>query len=221
IRERPEDFEVLHALARGYARRGRWREADDAYSRCLELRPDQTTVLFERGRARLEARELAKAAAVFREVVRQLPEHFQARLLLAHCLLSYARMAEAEPELLVCRQLRPEAVEPLVGLASCAVERGDLNQAQALLQKASALDPGSTLVLVDQGELYMLRQRYDLAAAVLEAAVERDPRDKRAHLRLAQALRQNGDPSRAQEHVRRYEELDREEDQHADGRTVR
>jgi hypothetical protein len=40
----------------------------------------------------------------------------------------------------------------------------------------------------------MLRQRYDLAAAVLVEAVQRDPRDKRAQLRLAQALRQTATP---------------------------
>src|SRR5207248_7018444 len=130
------------------------------------------------GQARLEAREFGKAADDFRAVVRRAPEHFQARLLLAHCLLSDARMAEAEPELLVCRQLRPEAVEPLVGLASCAVERGDLNQAQALLRKALALDPGSTLALNEQGELHLLRQRYDLAVTVFEDVVRRDPWDK-------------------------------------------
>lgn len=211
--DRPGDAEVLKALAHGYARRRRWAEADEFYTRCLEATPDPDAVLFERGRARLDARVFDKAAADFREVVKRLPEHFQARLLLAHCLLSDAKMAEAEPELLACRQLRPEAVEPLVGLASCAVERGDLNQAQALLHKAQVLDPGSTLVLNEQGELYMIRQRYDLAVAVFEVAVQRDPRDKRAHLRLGQALRHNGDPQRAQEHVRLYEALDREDEQ--------
>lgn len=221
LRERPDDAEVLRALARGYAMQRRWREADAAYTRCLEVHPNQTAVLFERGRSRLEAREFAKAAADFREVVRQSPEHFQARLYLAHCLLSDARMAEAEPELLVCRQLRPEAVEPLVGLASCAVERGDLNQAQSLLHKALVLDPTSTLVLNEQGELYLLRQRYDLAAVVFQEVVQRDPRDKRGHLRLAQVLRHNGDLERAREHARRFEELDREEERQSEQGGIR
>lgn len=213
VQERPQDVELLRVLARGYAKQRRWREADDFYTRCLEVEPDRLAVLFERGRARLEAREFDRAAVDFREVTRHSAEHFQARLLLAHCLLSDARMSEAEPELQVCRQLRPEAVEPLVGLASCAVERGDLNQAQALLQKALSLDPGSSLALSEQGELYLLRQRYDLAVSVLEQVVRRDPLDKRAHLRLAQALRHGGKAERAREHLRRYQELDRAEAQ--------
>jgi Tfp pilus assembly protein PilF len=212
LRDSPTDREVLHALARGYARQHRWTEAEEFYARLLEVDADQDAVQLERGRARLEARRIEAAAEDFAAIVARSPRNFQARLLLAHCLLSNAQMAEAEAQLTVCQELRSECVEPLVGLASCAVERGDLNQAQARLQRAFSLNPKSGLVLNEQGNLYLLRQRYDLAAEMFREVIKLDPHDKRAHLKLAQALRKSGQPELALEHARRYEALDREED---------
>jgi len=149
------------------------------------------------------------------------PNHFRARLLLAHSLLSDARMADAEAELLICQGLRPDRVEPLVGLATCAVERGDREQARARLERALALDPSSTLALQEQGNLYLRDQRYDLAGPVFQRVVRLDPRDKQAHLKLAQVLRQQGDPEGARKHEEAYRELDQEESQQSKGRGMR
>jgi tetratricopeptide (TPR) repeat protein len=208
LEERPADLEVLQALAAGYSKNHQWPQAERIYTRWLEVQPDKVEVLFARGQARKESERFLEAAVDFRAILGHKPDSFRARLLLAHCLLSDAKMTEAESELLVCRQLRPERSEPLLGLATCAVERNDLDQAQSLLNQALALDPASLLALDELGNLYLRRRRYDLAIPVFERVVRLDPNDKQGHLKLAQALRHEGEPERAKEQERRYQELD-------------
>jgi Flp pilus assembly protein TadD len=209
LEERPDDLDVLQALAQGYAASRRWTDAERVYTTWLAQQPDRPDLLFERGRVRLEAGRFAEAAADFREVLRGSSAHYRARLLLAHCLLSEARMPEAEAALRTCHRLRPERPEPLVGLANCAQERGDLNEAQKRLKQALALDPSSIVALHAQGNLYLRSRRYDLAVPVFERIVRLNPRDKQAHLKLAQALSQTGDLERGRKHERLYQELDR------------
>jgi Flp pilus assembly protein TadD len=215
--ERAAEMEVLETLARGYARRGRWAEAEQFFTRCVDLDPDELQWLHERGRARMEAGHYHQAAEDFRAITRRSPQHFEARLLLAHCLLSTADMAEAEAELRTCRDLRPARPEPWVGLATCALERGDSDEAQNLVKRALALDPASVLALHLHGDIYLRRQQYDLAVPVFAEVVRLQPRDREGHLKLALALRQQGDAQRARVHELHYERLVQQEKAHPFG----
>jgi tetratricopeptide (TPR) repeat protein len=210
-RDQPADIEVAKALAEGYLNTHRWPEAERACTRWLELQPESVDIRFARGQARQENRHFELAADDFRAVLRQMPDHFSARLLLAHCLLSDARISEAEPELRVCRRLAPQRPEPLIGLAACAIEREDWDEAQALLSDALTFDPKSSAGLHEQGNLYLLRQRFDRAIPIFERVLKLNPRDAQAHLKLAQAMRKEGDTEGARQHARRYEELAREQ----------
>jgi tetratricopeptide (TPR) repeat protein len=205
----PDDSEVVQTLVEGYSQKRRWTEAERSYSRWLELQPESTAALLGRGQVRQEMRRFELAADDLRKVIERQPENFRARLLLAHCLLSDARIREAEPELQICRQLGPLRPEPLIGLAGCAMEREDWDQAQALLNQALAFDPKSLAALHQQGNLFLLRRQYDRAIPVFERVVQINPRDPEGHLKLAQALRQQGDEPRAKEHARRYQELEK------------
>jgi Flp pilus assembly protein TadD len=207
LKENPDDTEVLDVLARAYVRKKNWPQADRLLTRLLELQPARRDLFPQRGQARLARQWYTEAAADFREALRDAPADFEARLSLAECLLNDARMAEAEVELLRCRQLRPERPDPLVPLATCALERGDLEAARKLLQQAVDRNPAAVSNLIEQGNLYLLRRRYDLALPVFEQAVKLDPRNKAGHLKLAQLWRQKGDLERARGHERRYQEL--------------
>jgi Tfp pilus assembly protein PilF len=138
-------------------------------------------------------------------------------LYLAHSLLSEARLAEAEVELKTCRKLRPDRVEPLIGLVNCAVEQNDLKAAEEWLKPAVALDRASPLVLHEVVNLHLRRGRFDLAREVLETMLKTVPNDKQVHLKLAQIFRREGNQARAAQHQQRYQELDQLEDQQARG----
>ena len=116
---------------------------------------------------------------------------------------------EAETELKECKRLRPGSPEPLAGLAACAAERGDWDQAQAFATEALALDPKSPIALHAQGGLYLSTRKLDSAIAVYEKLVRLYPRDKRAHLNLARAYSQKGNQELAKKHEDRFQELDR------------
>ena len=218
LQQRPEDTEILFALAQGYAQSRRWAEADRYYTRLLELEPNSLEARLARGQARLAAggnlysgRDIAGAIGDFQEVLRRAPDHYEAHLYLAHCYLSDARMKDAKAELLICQQLHPDRIEPLVGLASCALEERDYDRAQELLNRALDIDSASVYVLVTLGDLNLRRERFGEAIRYFREALKLDPREKGARLKLAQALRRTGQGAEAKEQERIYEALLREQ----------
>jgi tetratricopeptide (TPR) repeat protein len=204
-----DDVDVVEALARGYSGAHRWVEAETACNRWIELQPNRIEVYTARGKIRQELKAYHQAIDDFAAAVRLAPDDFAAHLQLANGLLSDARIEETERELQWCRRMEPKRPEPLVGLASCAIEHGKLDEAQRFLDQALALDPNNGPGLHEQGNLYLLRRQWPKAVLVYEHILQLDDRDKHAHLKLAQALRSQGDLSRAETHRRRFEELDR------------
>jgi len=203
----------LAALARGHAQGRNFVAADHYLTRALDMRPDDIGLRLERGHTRLTAASgfrqgrAADAAADFLEVLRREPDHFEARLNLAHCLTADARMRDARPLLEVCRRQAPDRIEPLVGLAACALEENDWDEAERLLRAAAERDPGSSYVLTMQGDLALRRGHYDEAAHYFRRVLDLEQWNAPARLKLAQALRALEQPVEAQAELREYERL--------------
>ena len=218
LKEKPDDAEVVQALAEGYTATRRWEDADRCYTCWHELQPERTDVLMGRGRMRLEAGSghhvgrVANAAADFKEVLRHDPSDYDARLSLAHCLTADARMREAKEHLQICRTQRPDRLEPLVGLAACALEERDWDEADRLLREALKIDPASTYVLMMRGDLELRRQRFEDAITFFRKVLGEEPRNKAACLKLAQALRGAGRTAEADERMRVYQGLGDEQE---------
>jgi tetratricopeptide (TPR) repeat protein len=213
LEKRPDDVEVLKALSQGCMRELRANQAEVYLTRWLQLRPDQVEPLLERGRLYLDTRQFAKAITDFRALLKFSPENYRAHLWLGLALLSDARINEAEPELKLARQMRPDSAEPLICLAECAREKGDINSAYTLLYDALGLDPGSLMALRDLGELHMSQRRFEDAAEIWNRILRDNPGDKLAHLKLAQVLEKLGKHEDARKHEQRYKELDAREAQ--------
>ena len=216
LEEDPNNEEILHVLAEFAAQNHRWSDADHFYTRLVELRPDNHEYRLGRGKARLTAARLSfgdlnAAAADFRDILSKSPDHYEARLYLAQCLLSDAKMPQAKEELLICRRLRPDRAEPLLGLATCALEDQQWSEVQALLEQALKLEPNSVLALSMQGDLELRRQNYDLAIDAYSRALTIDPRNKGTNLKLAQALRLSGRVEEAKEREARFQQLNQAE----------
>jgi Flp pilus assembly protein TadD len=196
LNDKPDDEEVLQALGEGYGRLHDWTEAERYLTRLIEQHPEKVEAWLQRGQVRQAARERDQnhdeAAGDFREVIRRVPDDFRARLGLAECLLSDARIADAKRELLICRQLNPAHTEPLIGLAICAAEEQDLQQAQALLGQALNFEPNSLIALSMQGDLCLRRKEYADAIRFYQKLLSLDPTNLAVHLNLAQAFRQCG-----------------------------
>jgi Flp pilus assembly protein TadD len=213
LNDKPDDEEVLQALAEGHARTQNWAKAEEYLTRLLEHQPDNVEMQFERGQVRrankTDSHEQSneRAAEDFREVLRRVPDHFEARLGLAQCLLADARIAPAKREFARCRELQPQHLEPLIGLAVCAVEEQDWRQAQALLEEILKRRPDSLTVLTMQGDLCLRRQQYPDAISYFQKILKLDPMNKSAHLKLAQAYRLAGKLPEAKDQEEAYERL--------------
>src|SRR5207249_1157155 len=101
---------------------------------------------------------------------------------LAECLLKEARTADAKAQLLICRQQRPERAEPLVGLASCAMEERAWEEAQSLAEAALRIQPGSATVLGLLGDIALRRGNYAEAIRWFRQVLASAPRDRAANL---------------------------------------
>jgi tetratricopeptide (TPR) repeat protein len=212
LKERPDDVEILQALAAGYTKSQRWDDADTYYTRCVQLRPGDLDVLYARALSRLAALGYYKgraqsAAADFRAVLQQLPDHFDARLYLAHCLLTDADIPAAQRELTICAQRQPTRLEPLVGLAACAVEERRYSDTQRFLERALEIDKDSTYVLAMFGDLHLRQLQFDQAIPIYEKVLRLDARHRGARIKLAQCLRARGEAAKADEQERVLREL--------------
>jgi tetratricopeptide (TPR) repeat protein len=213
LNDKPDDEEVLQALAEGYARTQNWPKAEEYFSRLLEHQPDNVQIRLERGQVRrankTDSHEQSneKAAEDFRQVLRKVPDHFEARLGLAQCLLADAKIAPAKREFAACRELQPQRLEPLIGLAVCSVEEQDWSQAQALLTEILKRRPDCLTALSMQGDLCVRRQQYADAISCFQRILVLDSRNKSAHLKLAQAYRLAGMLPEAKNQEKAYQRL--------------
>ena len=213
VRENPDDADLLLAVADGYSAKGRWREAEPLYTQLLAREPGRAEWRFKRGVARMRDAYYATAADDFRAALAHDPEHYEARLFLAHSLLGDAHMAAAERELLACRQQRPGAAEPLIGLATCAAERNDLAAAERLLDEAAKLAGESPVVLQQRATIYLHQERTELAIATLKKLVALDPNHLQGHLHISQEYLATGNAPEAARHEEIYKDLDRKEEE--------
>lgn len=225
LADHPDDFEVLAALARGTAEDGRWADAVGYFDRALALKPDDFDLRLDRGYLRLLAAteyasgSAAESAADFAELVRRDPNHYLARLYLAHSLLVDAKLDEGRIHLLICRRLAPDAPEPLIGLAQCAVEENDWDEADRLLRQALQRDPQSTSALTLLGDLHLRREQYAEAANAYRQVIALIPDQPRGHLKLSQALRGLNKDAEADAALAEYKRLAQQAGQVSAGNT--
>ena len=210
LKEHPDDLEVVQALAHGCLQQKRPAEAETYFTRWLELRPDEIEPRVQRGLLYMDTRQFANAMADFRIVLEQSPENFRARLGLGLSLLSEARVSQAERELRLCQQQRADSSEPLIGLAECAMERGDFTNAYTLLGKALELDSGSLPALQDLANLNLSQRRHEEAVRNFTEILRLAPNDMQALLKLAQTLNYLGRKEEAKQYEERYKQLDDE-----------
>jgi Tfp pilus assembly protein PilF len=225
LEENPNDvdsLEALEALARGYASIHEWQQAEAYFTRLIECHQGRSAWYWGRGKARQDAafesgQGHALAAADFREVVRLDPDNLEAHLRLAQCWLSNAQMTEAKEELLRCRRLDPKRPEPLIGLATCAMEEQDWDQADNFLTKALEIQWNSLLALAMKGDLHLVRQQYSEAIPYFQKVLALDPTNKAAHLKLAQAYRSSGQLTDANNQEAAYQRLRLKEEKDSRG----
>jgi tetratricopeptide (TPR) repeat protein len=211
----PDAALVLEALARGYLKRDRLRDAVEALNLWLGLRP-QAEALTLLGWTLERLGRSADALRAYRQAVGHGGQR-EARLRLARLLLRQHQPAEAAEQLEHLRALSPEDAEVLAVLGACRLEQGRAEEAARLLDRALAEQPDRADALAARGQAALVLNQPGRAEGWLQAAVARAPDDREAlnHLvrclrrlhRDAEARRRQRDLERLTADLRRLEEL--------------
>jgi len=207
--EDPDTPLILEALARGYLRRYRLREAHSCLDRWLKAQPDNPQALCMLGGLYLDY-EHARYAALERysRAVEVDDDHEEARLGLAITLLQLREFAEAAAHLERLLQSQPDNLRVRVGLAECRDALSDTAEAVRLLDEVLAQQPSFAPALAVRGRIALRDGQYAAAESALRLAVTRNPSDHDALYNLIRCLQHNGkqdEAQRVQEQLRQTE----------------
>ncbi|RMH39445.1 MAG: tetratricopeptide repeat protein [Alphaproteobacteria bacterium] len=148
VASRPNDPDILSALATAYRRLERWAEAEETYSRAIDAKP------------RIETRDwsLFYARAIARE--RQ------------------GKWEAAEADFRKALELNPDQPSVLNYLGYSLIERGEkLDEALEMIKRAVAGRPDDGYILDSLAWAYFKLGRYDEAVEPMERATELLPSD--------------------------------------------
>ena len=149
-----------------------------------------------------------KAIASIREVVRDFPKFYKARLSLAGILFKAQRYREAIPEYAALLRQRPGELLPLVGLASSYDRDGATDNARPLLEELEKRHPDNSEVLLLSGRFALREERLADAERILRRALALSPNDHEIHRELGVCLSQLGRGDEAKEHLDRFKQIE-------------
>ncbi len=198
---------VWEALAVGYLRIYRIRDALITLERWLGHQPDNPQALFLQGEVWRHVHKLDKAIPGYRRVVQLDPQHPSARRWLVICLMEGGQFKEAAGHLDVLRRDHPDDPDLRVRLARCRSKMGQVDAARAILDRVLADHPDHRLGLRWRGQLALMENKPAEAERWLRRAARVSPYDYEVHYALFQALVQQGKKAQAQAQSRRAEDL--------------
>lgn len=166
---------------------GDYRLAEEHFNRTLELDPDRASAVHHNlGVLAFQEGRLDVAREAFNAALEADPEdadtHYQ--LGATYLMQSFPEdaiqpepelLAQAEAEFELARDLAPEKVEALVGLANAAMLRNDMDGAMQLLKDALERVPDMPEALFALGRVYAITGQADEAATTLQRFLETDP----------------------------------------------
>lgn len=175
----PESAPAAELQARNYLGQGRGELAEPLFRKALTKNPNLPGIHLALGRILLEAQ---------------------------------GDLDGAEKEFRAEVQLRPGDAEAAWRLGSILAKSGKSKEALAELQRADRLKPDMLETLMDLGKAYSTEGRVDEAAKTFRRIIAIEDNDElaaAAHLQLSQICRKLGMVAEADQHLRRFRELNR------------
>jgi tetratricopeptide (TPR) repeat protein len=207
----PDSPLLMESLARGYMRRYPLGMARRCLDRWGQSQPDSPQVHYLDGLFHLDyAHAVSAAVASYARAVELDPEHEEARLGLAVALLTSKDFGKAAEHFELLRRVQPDNARVRVGLAECRDGLGDTAGAVRLADGVLAQRPDFPAALALRGHLAFRQGQFAEAATWLLRAVRRNPADHRARYGLALALEQAGRAEEAKEHLRHFQQTEKD-----------
>lgn len=203
----PDTPLILEALAQGYIRTLRVRDAHGCADALLRRQPDHARAWAWRGWALEHLNRNEEALSDYRKAIELWPDHDWARLRLGELLLDFQRYPEALEQFRWLRLRAPGSAEVGLATARCLRGVGELAEARGLLDELTAAHPGEGLILSERGQLSLEEGRPDQAEQWLRKALSLVPFDRQTHYALSRTLQQLGQGEEAEKHFRQSEQL--------------
>jgi Flp pilus assembly protein TadD len=148
-----------------------------------------------------------EAIDVYREILREHPEHLTAWHNLGILYDELGRHDEAIKALEAARELEPDHPEVLANLGAALAALGRFDAADEHIKTAARLDPESVSVRANLAILAFRRGLYEVAEAELRWVCERDPKHGSAHFYRGEALNRMGRVDEALDALEKTREL--------------
>lgn len=183
--------------ARAAARRRDWSEAAHYYQRVLKIMPNSHAMWVQLGHALKESGELDRAEIAYRTAAIKAPEAVEGYRELAYFLRRVGRPAEAQLLAAAGLVVAPDADDLRRELDELGVSEDEIQAKKelgrlvvhAMRLRSRTPRPSS---LLRRARAAARSRRWGGAAALYQRLRERDPRDSRAAIQMAHALKENG-----------------------------
>lgn len=182
----PHDLGVLELAARYFATQNEPTRARALLRQVLAIRPDDLGALVALAQIEQKAGDVAAAEGRLKPALAAHPEALPVRIALADVLAGSRQFAPARAVLAAAPDAQKQP-EVQFALARLALFQGDLPAAEAALDRAVAVQPGSAILLEQAGLLLLDANQYDAALARLARAAAREPGNAMYWLNAARA----------------------------------
>ena len=159
-------------------------EAIAAYRAAIRLQPGLTSAYFELAVLQQRSGQLENAEKTYRNLLRQMPDNEQAKLMLAVVLMEDARPADAESLLRRALSGQTDAKKQLMlrnGLAWSLRRQNKNHESLEEFEAVRRMDPALPFVDVQRAEILQDMQRYDEAIAIFTEGLTREPLNHHLH----------------------------------------
>jgi len=195
------------ALAEGYLRIYRLRDAKDCLDRWLKQDPDNIRATELRGTTFVTGKGVVRGADDYRKVLSLDPNRKQTRWRLIGCLLDLGGYEEASQLLEDFARANPDDPDGAARLARCYFMLNREDEARELLTKALTKHPDDKLCLRTSGQFAMAGGRLTEAESTLRHATAVWPEDYQTQWLLFETLRRQGKDAEAKEQNLRAQEV--------------
>lgn len=170
---------------------GDYRDAKESFQAALALQPGDVNLLYDLGQCYDRLGDDVLAERTYNECLQRSPNHTECRHALLALMVREGRWAEATDSVHAWLQREPKLATPIAEDAWLWRQYGDLPKAQARVQEALAVDPHDNRALLEEAQIFEVKQRPDRAVYLYELALQYHP-DQPDVVQRVQTLREQG-----------------------------
>ena len=188
----PDDPELLLDFGVQADRMRLYKDAEEALSQALALRPGDAKTIYALGHVELDEQKMPQAEGHLREYLKRKPEDASAHYGLGKLLHELARNEEARAELRRSIELQPRQTESYYELGSVELDLQHNEQAAALFEKVLERNPKHGGALAGSGMIAYREKNYAKAETWFKLAVLNAPEYSSAHQYYSMVLARLG-----------------------------